>query len=113
MSSRLIPADDIGKNTKPGVSPETATKTGTAPDGQGADPLLKNFTSVDDQISPNIKVNLRTRPTTEEGASEVVTTVYSDAVLHRTGIDESLGWSRVEWDGRSLYCYTEFVSPVE
>ena len=113
VTSRLIPVDEIDRNpdTKPGIAPEPATKTGVAPEGE--DPLLKHFSALDDQVTPNIKVNLRTRPTTEDGASEIVTTVYSDEVLHRTGIDEDLGWSRVEWDGRSLYCYTEYISPVE
>lgn len=71
------------------------------------------FTDCDDNISPKEYVNLRLEPSTSEGDATVHCRLNYGEIVHRTGISEAFGWSRVEYDGYVLYVVTSYMYVVE
>lgn len=71
------------------------------------------FTPCDDMVSPKIEVNLRNIPSVTSENSKVETTAQYGEVFHRTGINEELGWSRVEYNGQILYCISSYIYVYE
>lgn len=71
------------------------------------------FTDTDDWVSPKIEVNLRGEPSTAAGNDTIHYTLKYGEKVHRTGIDEASGWSRVEHNGEVLYAVTSFIYVVE
>lgn len=88
---------------------------------QAADPNRVNtmdgriiiFVDCSDNITPKEYVNLRTEPSTSEGESTVRCQVSNGETLHRTGYSADAGWSRVEYNGESLYVVSSYVYTVE
>lgn len=71
------------------------------------------FTECSDRVSPKIEVNLRTLPSVTDPDSQVVVTLPYGEIVNRTGINEDYGWSRVEYNGQTLYCISSYVYVVE
>lgn len=71
------------------------------------------FTDCDDNISPKEYVNLRLEPSTSEGNATVHCRLNYGEIVHRTGISEEFGWSRVEYDEYVLYVVTSYMYVVE
>lgn len=71
------------------------------------------FVDCDDNISPKMYVNLRLEPSTSEGNDTVHCRLEYGQVVHRTGVSEDSGWSRVEYDGIVLYVVTSYMYVVE
>lgn len=77
------------------------------------DGIQTEFTSCDEMVSPKIEVNLRNIPSVTNAESTVVVTAQYGEVFRRTGINEDLGWSRVEYNGQILYCVSSYVYVYE
>jgi len=77
------------------------------------DGIKTEFTAINDQVSPKIEVNLRTLPSVTNPDSVVVTTIPYGTVITRTGINNELGWSRVEYNDQTLYCISSYIYVVE
>lgn len=71
------------------------------------------FTECNDRVSPKIEVNLRTLPSVTNPDSQIVVTLPYGEVVNRTGINQDYGWSRVEYNGQTLYCISSYVYVVE
>lgn len=71
------------------------------------------FVDCSDNVTPKEYVNLRTEPSTSEGETTVRCQVSNGEVLHRTGYSPDAGWSRVEYNGESLYVVSSYVYTVE
>ena len=67
------------------------------------------FTDCDDIVTPKEYVNLRLEPSTSEGNATVHCRLNYGETVHRTGISEDSGWSRVEKDGVVCYVVTSLV----
>lgn len=87
---------------------------GTGSDGAGdAEIKIQTvFTDVNEQVTPKIEVNLRKLPSVTNPNATVVATVKNGEVFTRTGVNEELGWSRVEYNGQTLYCISSYVETV-
>lgn len=86
--------------------------------GEGAKPytdidIQTVFEPVSEKVTPKKEVNLRSLPSTEHEACEVVKLLRHGEVVLRTGINEDLGWSRVEYNGWILYCVSSYLEIVE
>ncbi len=68
------------------------------------------YLDVNEVVTPNTTVNLRTVPGTDNPATIVVPINPGDMVF-RTGIGNN-GWSRVLLNGQVLYAYTEYLQKV-
>ena len=77
------------------------------------DGLKTKFTAVSENVTPKIEVNLRKLPSVTNPDAVVVVTVKAGEVLCRTGINNDYGWSRVEYNGQTLYCVSSYLNVVE
>ena len=75
--------------------------------------IQTQFRQVSDQVTAKDVVNLRNIPSTQRADSEVIAQLKKGEVITRTGINEDVGWSRVEYNGRTLYCVTSYLEVVE
>ncbi|MBR3761831.1 MAG: SH3 domain-containing protein [Lachnospiraceae bacterium] len=71
------------------------------------------FTPCEEMVSPKIEVNLRALPSVTHPDAVVVVKLPYGAVVKRTGINTDVGWSRVEYEGQTLYCVSSYVYVVE
>ena len=71
------------------------------------------FTACNEQVTPKIEVNLRALPSVTNPKATVVATIRAGEVVTRTGINTDVGWSRVEYNGQTLYCISSYVCVVE
>ena len=78
-----------------------------ADDGNG---LKTKFTEVNDSVTAKIEVNLRTMPSVTHPDSAVVAVLHNGEVVTRTGINDEYGWSRVEYNGQTLYCISSYLT---
>lgn len=83
------------------------------PEEEPDDGIETVFRAVNDKVTPKDAVNLRTLPSVTNEASKVVAKVLSGEVLIRTGINDELGWSRVEYNGQILYCVSSYLKEAE
>jgi hypothetical protein len=70
------------------------------------------FEYVEDRVTAKKAVNLRSLPSTEDPRCEIVAQLDNGVVIRRTGINRDLGWSRVDYNGRPLYCITSYLKVV-
>ncbi len=77
------------------------------------DGIKTEFAVRDEKVSPKMEVNLRTLPSVTNPDSVVVVTLPYGSVVRRTGINEDVGWSRVEYEGQTLYCVSSYVYVAE
>lgn len=69
------------------------------------------FTSVSENVTAKEVTNLRNRPSVE-APSEVIVQLRNGEVIARTGVSD-VGWSRVEYNGQTLYCISSYLQVVE
>lgn len=75
------------------------------------DGFKTKFTSVTENVTAKELTNLRNRPSVE-APSEVIVQLHNGEVIARTGVSE-MGWSRVEYNGQTLYCISSYLQVVE
>lgn len=85
-------------------------------DGQGTGELLPmdegiqtRFYVCEDTVTPKIEVNLRSKPSVTDVDARVVTTLKHGTPIQRTGINDDVGWSRVEYEGQILFCVSRYL----
>lgn len=75
--------------------------------------IKTSFTEVNDQVTAKDVVNLRSIPSITNEAVRVVGTLSAGEVLTRTGINNEQGWSRLDYNGQTVYAITSYLSIVE
>lgn len=88
----------------------TTNLDGTSDDGDGT--IKTQFADVNEQVTAKDAVNLRTLPSTTNEDAHVVKKLLNGEVVTRTGINPDLGWSRVEYEGQTLYCISNYLKIV-
>ena len=94
------------------LTTDLSYQTPAAPSEEGAgsgDGLKTKFTERNDQVTAKIEVNLRTLPSVTNPDATVVATLHNGEYVTRTGINEEYGWSRVEYNGQTLYCISSYL----
>lgn len=67
------------------------------------------FTEVSDTVTAKDVTNLRSIPSTlEEG--NIVSQLMNGEVIARTGINESYGWSRLDYNGQTVYAVSNYLT---
>lgn len=64
--------------------------------------VTMNFVAVDELVTAKEVTNLRSVPSTGS-ADTIVAQIKNGETVRRTGINETTGWSRVEYEGQVLY----------
>ena len=77
------------------------------------DGIVTEFTAVSEKVTAKEVVNLRTLPSVTNEASSVVAQLNNGDVAVRTGINNELGWSRLEYEGQTLYCISSYLKSAE
>lgn len=82
-----------------------------AQDGAGSgDGLKTKFADRSDQVTAKIEVNLRSLPSVTNPDAAVVAVLHNGEYVTRTGINEEYGWSRVDYNGQTLYCISSYLT---
>ena len=69
------------------------------------------FTDVSENVTAKEVTNLRNRPSVE-APSEVIAELKHGEIIMRTGMSNE-GWSRVEYNGQTLYCISSYLEVVQ
>ena len=75
--------------------------------------IQTQFRPVNDRVTAKDVVNLRSLPSVMDPDCKVIAQLHKGDVILRTGINEDVGWSRVEYNGQILYCITSYLEVVE
>lgn len=101
-----------GGKTCYAVSSYLTTDLNYAPPEETQSAFQTQFTAVNEQVTAKDAVNLRDIPSMEN--SQVIHQLVKGEIAIRTGINNDVGWSRVEWNGQVLYCISSYLmSPTE
>lgn len=92
------------------LMPANGTESGSEPDEDG---IKTEFEEVYEMVTAKDVVNLRSLPSTEHPDVKVVAQLRNGEVVVRTGINYDLGWSRVEYNGQTLYCVSSYLTEAE
>lgn len=80
-------------------------------EGAGSgDGLKTRFAERNDQVTAKIEVNLRALPSVTNPDATVVAVLHNGEYVTRTGINEEYGWSRVDYNGQTLYCISSYLT---
>lgn len=83
-----------------------------APVQEGAgsgDGLKTKFADRNEQVTAKIEVNLRALPSVTNPDATVAAVLHNGEYVTRTGINEEYGWSRVDYNGQTLYCISSYL----
>lgn len=104
--SSLLTTDLTVKAPEPVPRPEENTSN-------SEDGIQTEFIACDETVMAKIKVNLRNIPSVTSEKSTVVATAHYGETFRRVGINEELGWSKVEYNGQTLYCVSSYIYVYE
>lgn len=85
----------------------------SATPADSGDGLKTKFTSASDTVTAKEEVNLRALPSVTNPDAVVVATLHNGETVTRTGVSNEFGWSRVDYNGQTLYCITSYIQTVE
>ena len=71
------------------------------------------FTDCNETVTAKDIVNLRNKPSVTDEDSQVIATLSEGETALRTGINNDYGWSRVEYNGQTLYCVSSYLKIAE
>ena len=83
------------------------------PKAEKDEEINTEFMDVSENVTPKIEVNLRKLPSVTNPDAVVVATVKAGEVFVRTGINNDFGWSRVQYNGQTLYCVSSYLKVCE
>lgn len=88
--------------------------TDTTPDLNPDDDHIQTvFTDVKERVTAKELANLRNIPSVEDENSKIIAKLENGDIVTRTGINEDVGWSRVEYNGMDLYCVSSLLKMAE
>lgn len=117
LETKAVDVEENGKEAS-----ETETIESEMADTE-AEPVSGNesmeFAEADDTVTSKDVTNLRSQPSTAD-AENIVAQLSNGEKLSRTGINETTGWSRLDYNGQTVYAVSgylttdlEYTPPVE
>ena len=91
-------------------APKQQSATAPVEDNSG---LKTKFASCNETVTAKEEANLRTKPSVTDADATVAATLKAGETATRTGINNDVGWSRVEYNGQTLYCVSSLLKVVE
>ena len=80
-------------------------------EGAGSgDGLKTKFSDRNESVTAKIEVNLRALPSVTNPDATVIAVLHNGEYVTRTGINEEYGWSRVDYNGQTLYCISSYLT---
>lgn len=71
------------------------------------------FTDCNETVTAKDVVNLRSKPSVTDEDSQVIATLSAGETAVRTGKNDEYGWSRIDYNGQTLYCVSSYLRVVE
>lgn len=87
-------------------------KEETAEGAGSGDGLKTKFTERNEQVTAKIEVNLRALPSVTNPDAAVVAVLHNGEYATRTGINEDYGWSRLSYNGQTVYAISSYLREV-
>lgn len=114
---------DGSGTTEPGIGDGgggTGTEPGAGTGGESASPEPEErepvsgtedmtFQAVQESVTPKDVVNLRLVPTAADAAN-IVTQAHNGETLVRIGINPDTGWSKIDYNGQTLYAVSQYLT---
>lgn len=91
----------------------TVTNSSAVVPEQDPDGIRTEFEATNEKVTAKDVVNLRSLPSTEHPDVKVVAQLHKGEIAVRTGINQDLGWSRVDYNGQTLYCVSRYLMKAE
>lgn len=109
-----VPEQPETSGSRPaGETQASQPPAGSAPDAGAETPPAGNgvmtFSAVQESVTPKDAVNLRTAPTTTD-ENNIVVKIQNGEALSRTGINNDTGWSRIDYNGQTLYAVSQYLT---
>ena len=99
-------ADQDGNQSQPGDQQSPDNQQASGDQGQE---ITMSFTPVQESVTAKDVTNLRSKPSTLD--NETITAQISNGeVITRTGVNSDTGWSRVEYNGQTLYAVSQLLT---
>ena len=93
-----------------GYTGETAAQNDTAPEAVEANvEALMTFTDCNETVTAKKETNMRSEPSTSKTDTVVAKLTNGDTAT-RTGIDKNSGWSRLSYNGETLYAVSNYLT---
>ena len=89
---------------------QAATPAAEPTQSSGQVQIQTQFEDIQDQVTAKVEVNLRSLPSVEDPKCVVVATLKNGEIVTRTGINRDVGWSRVIYNGQTLYCVSNYLT---
>ena len=96
--------------TATGEAADSAASSQQSTDTSADIEIQTQFEPMQDQVTAKVEVNLRSLPSVEDPRCVVVATLKNGEIVTRTGINRDVGWSRVEYQGQTLYCVSNYLT---
>lgn len=105
-------ASSVPQTTAPSA-PQTTVQPGTQASATVQEPIsgttAMEFTQSSEDVTPKDVINLRSEPSTLN-ADNIVAQAKNGEILRRTGVNGATGWTRVEYNGETLYAVTQYLT---
>ena len=111
--SSYLTTDLSATSAAPAPTPAAEAAPTPAPEQPASTGIKTKFTDCNELITAKEIVNLRSKPSVTDADSQVVITLYNGMTATRTGINNDLGWSRIDYNGQTLYCVSSFIKVVQ
>ena len=108
-----IPEPTVIQESKETISP--VVQSSEAESSTESDPkeITTEFMPDNTQVTAKDVVNLRSMPSTTNENCVVLGTLSKGEVLTRTGINYELGWSKLDYNGQTVYAVTSYLEVVK
>ena len=87
-----------------------APKTEVQEGADSGDGLKTKFAERNEQVTAKIEVNLRALPSVTNPDAVVVAVLHNGEYATRTGVNEEYGWSRLSYNGQTVYAISSYLS---
>lgn len=88
---------------------EPAEESKSTPEEPVSGTADMQFTEVADSVTAKDVTNLRSVPSTLD-SENVVAQLQNGQAVSRTGINDSTGWSRLDYNGQTVYAVTQYLT---
>lgn len=98
----------------PAVTPSPAASQATMPSSEVVQEPVSGttameFTQSNVEVTPKDVINLRSEPSTLN-ADNIVAQAKNGEILNRTGVNEATGWTRLDYNGETLYAVSQYLT---
>ena len=105
--------EESGSAETPEPTANVVTVATPEPESQAVDPedgdVSMSFEAIQQSVTPKDVVNLRSVPSTAD-ADTVVAQAQNGEVLSQIGVNRNTGWSKIDYNGQTLYAVTQYLT---